>query len=89
LFAFAKRFFEDVRVLLDLAYSDHVFLGFDFLSFYGKYFFFFILWSVWTLKGEKLQEHGGVVIGCSLFGVAAVSVVLSLRTSGLLWVWAC
>jgi hypothetical protein len=68
LFAFAERFFEDVRVLLDLAYSDHVFLGFDFLSFYGKfYIYIYTLWSVWTLKGEKLQEHGGVVIGCALF----------------------
>jgi hypothetical protein len=76
LFAFAERFFEDVRVLLDLAYSDHVFLGFDFLSFYGKFYIYIYiyiyththtLWSVWTLKGEKLQEHGGVVIGCALF----------------------
>ena len=39
LFAFAERFFEDVSVLLDLAYSDHVFLGFDFLS--TRFFFLF------------------------------------------------
>jgi hypothetical protein len=53
LFAFAERFFEDVRVLLDLAYSDHVFLGFDFISFYGKFYIYIYIYTMVCLDFER------------------------------------